>query len=399
LNFFDKIHLKYFGFFTYFILLYFGGRYALNGLAVFMLIMIFSFIKNGISSIKNPQLILLIPIIFYILHVLSAIFSEHKSEALFDLQVKLSFVLLPIIFALEKSEKKLGLNEILKCFSLASLIGALILIVRALFLKFSNGQLPVYSAFSPNLHVSYLAAYLTVNLIISHYLLFNFKERKWKIISSISIFLSLPTIFLAQSKAGIIIYLLFLIVFSFRFIFNINKKLSYSFVIVFLVVFIYFISVNTRFKSMFYQVKNYKELLTGSDRYVESTAERIMTWDASIKLIRNNIWLGLGNGDVRIELQKKYDQLGYSAPAKLKLNAHNQYLETTLYIGIFGFITLFTILLAPFTIYYYRNFHPFTMFLIVFGIHFLFESMLNTQSGVVFFMFFYSLFATNIKTN
>ena len=151
-----------------------------------------------------------------------------------------------------------------------------------------------------------------------------------------------------------------------------------------------FINTNPRFKAMFDAVKNYEKYLDGKQTTTESTAARIMTWDASLKIIKENFWIGVGNGDTKQELLQKYNSLGYQGPARLQLNAHNQYLETMLYTGVFGLLILLEIFIVPIVLLN-KNKTFFWMFAITYGLHFLFESMLNTQAGVIFYLFVFSV--------
>src|SRR6185436_10021684 len=64
-----------------------------------LLIMTILFYRDKIlRNIKNNKPAILI-ISFYLLHLISLIYSQNLKYALFDLQVKLSFIIMPIIFA------------------------------------------------------------------------------------------------------------------------------------------------------------------------------------------------------------------------------------------------------------------------------------------------------------
>ncbi len=75
-----------------------------------------------------------------------------------------------------------------------------------------------------------------------------------------------------------------------------------------------------------------------------------------------------------------------------KLNSHNQYLETCAGLGIFGFVSLLYILIYGFIITYKKRHYLLFFLLVILSINFMFESMLNRMSGVLFMIFFYSLF-------
>jgi O-antigen ligase len=75
-----------------------------------------------------------------------------------------------------------------------------------------------------------------------------------------------------------------------------------------------------------------------------------------------------------------------------RLNVHNQYIETLIGQGIIGLLWLLSILLLPLIISIKEKKIFFIGFIIITGINLFFESMFNTQAGVIFFAFFYSLF-------
>ena len=125
-----------------------------------------------------------------------------------------------------------------------------------------------------------------------------------------------------------------------------------------------------------------------------------MSWSAALRLIKENFWTGLGNGDTKEALTEKYNELGYNKAAELRLNAHNQYLETFLALGISGFLVLSVLLFAPLFFSHGNLDFLLRFFIFIFAVNFLFESMFNTQAGMIFFMFFYSfLISKNLPDN
>jgi len=73
---------------------------------------------------------------------------------------------------------------------------------------------------------------------------------------------------------------------------------------------------------------------------------------------------------------------------KLELNAHNQYLQTMITLGIIGLIVLLLNLILPALYSMEQKHYLYLVFLILIGFNLLFESMLETQAGVVFYAFF-----------
>jgi O-antigen ligase len=117
---------------------------------------------------------------------------------------------------------------------------------------------------------------------------------------------------------------------------------------------------------------------------------RIPVWLSSIEVIKENPLFGSGTGDVRLELNKKYKKYNLTTLLEKQLNAHNQYFETTIELGLPGFTLLFLLLLIPLIRSIKEKNVLLLFFVIITSYNFLFESGLNLSVGVVFFAFFYN---------
>ncbi len=129
----------------------------------------------------------------------------------------------------------------------------------------------------------------------------------------------------------------------------------------------------------------------------ESTTVRFLIWEQSIEIIKQNILVGTTVGDTNDALYKTYQQNGLTGALEHSLNAHNQYLQTFIGLGIIGFLALclltFGQLIKSFL---QKNFLLFIFSLLIIQ-NFLVESMLQAASGTLFFVFFYCIF--NLITN
>jgi O-antigen ligase len=107
--------------------------------------------------------------------------------------------------------------------------------------------------------------------------------------------------------------------------------------------------------------------------------------------------LGYGTGDVNDVLQSMYKGEKESEIREKKLNAHNQFLQTTLAVGLVGFMFLILpyLLLIKESLKKWDYIPLIFVFIILFNL--LFESMYETQAGIVFIAFFLSLFLKNSK--
>ena len=132
----------------------------------------------------------------------------------------------------------------------------------------------------------------------------------------------------------------------------------------------------------------------------DGTVARMEIWKISIGLIKQHFMFGVGTGDVKDVFMKAYQQQNLYSIFKKKLNAHNQYLQTFVTLGVFGFSLLVAFLLIPVYRSLRKGDYLYTLFLLIFAINILVESMLETQAGVVFYAFFNAfLFSKSAANN
>ena len=131
---------------------------------------------------------------------------------------------------------------------------------------------------------------------------------------------------------------------------------------------------------------------------------RINLWSAALTMIKKNPIIGTGTGDAQDELVKIYKKNNYDRELRDNYNPHNQYLQTTVTLGIIGGVLLFIYLSYPFWLGFHQKDYLYLFFLALVILSFLTESVLQTQRGTLFFGFFNSLFLMRLlkvknKTN
>ena len=384
-------NIKYLSFFIFFVGLYFGGRYCVNSLALFVVISIIGFFIEGIRPIKEFPKLLLIPIGFYLLHIISSLYSSNQVEAQFDLEVKLSFLILPIVFGLEKPKNQTDFTVLLRLFSVGSIISILTLMGINFYKYIETGNLLFYNDYSFLLHPSYFSMYLAFNILIGVFLLYHKKGNQYCL--TISILLSLLNIFIAESKAGQLTTLVLVIFIAFRLIPTRFRKLVLVLSVFLVIAFGYLAKNSKRFPFLVNAMEHYSEIKAHPENIRESTALRILSWSASMQVISDNPLFGVGNGDIKDELSKIYADLKFKRPLEMHMNSHNQYLETSVGQGIIGLATLLFMLIAP--VLYIKEYPTLVQgFILIIALNIFVESMFNTQAGVIFIVFIYSLFAS-----
>ena len=91
-------------------------------------------------------------------------------------------------------------------------------------------------------------------------------------------------------------------------------------------------------------------------------------------------------------LQEQYKKDGYDYMYKKNYNSHNQYLQVLLDHGIFGFLILAFFTFGMLYASLKQKDFIYALFLAIMILNFMTESVLETQSGVIFFAFFNTVF-------
>ena len=336
----------------------------------------------------------------YLIYLLGMIYSENKIFGWNDMGMKLSLMIFPLILAGNKIDWKKNLNRILQAFVAGCFLSAAILILRASYLYlFRNQNAFFYESLSFYFHPSYLALYFDFAIAI---ILFNgegFNQfgriLKIAIVSLLSI-----SVILLSSKAGllglVLVYLVAFIILAVS-----RKSAKFIFLLLIILSAIYFV-LNyfiDRKQNRFIMAENViieKEL---DKKSAESSTVRIFVWKSCIDLIKLHPVFGVGTGDVKDALVKSYEVNGISGALAKKLNAHNQFLQTAVALGILGLIILLTSLLFPLIRFIRYKEWLAVCFLLLIIFNFLFESMLERQDGIVFYAFFNAVLFYSSENN
>lgn len=124
-----------------------------------------------------------------------------------------------------------------------------------------------------------------------------------------------------------------------------------------------------------------------------SLFQRIEYQKIAISIIKDHFWTGVGTGNVQQAFDEKYKQVPTNLKDNFRHRAHNQYLTFLLTFGIYGFLWVMVALIVP---YFKKSFTSLQLikvtFIIICLISFITEDTLETQAGVSFIVYFYSLF-------
>jgi O-antigen ligase len=128
-----------------------------------------------------------------------------------------------------------------------------------------------------------------------------------------------------------------------------------------------------------------------------STSTRIRLWKNALQLISMHPLLGVGTGDIKDELKSEYALNNYRYGVDGDLNPHNQYLHTTVMLGLFGLLFLLIFLFMPaFEALKFRNW-TYATFLLIIILNAFTESIMEVQKGILFIVYFQVLLYLHMK--
>ena len=120
--------------------------------------------------------------------------------------------------------------------------------------------------------------------------------------------------------------------------------------------------------------------------------QRFLYLDAGWKIARENLLIGVGNGDVRAAFEDHYNTTNSPLSYEWRRRAHNQFLTFLISFGILGLLISIFALVGPLFLSGRQRSFLAVGFMILFLLSMLNEDTLETACGAAFVSFFYSLF-------
>ena len=371
-----------------------------------------NFKEKLLKAFSNRGFIIIIS--FYLLHIIGLLYTKNFSRGLTILQVKLTLILIPFVVFVSSESINKHIRLITVGYVAGNLLAAIICIVISFKLTFQNGVFSpsIYKSFSDwpffkllfagytHFNYSFLSHFVHVNyfsvyILLAMYIVYRELVDKWtklgigkKIMMFFLIFFFLIMIMLLQSRATI----LSLLIVSLIEIILLLRKSGYFGVKILAILFIITIAFLTLFKTeRFLRITESVQEL--SYEKLKEKELRISLWESSFSLIGKHPLFGVGTGDVKDEYSNNYSERLKKITGGKYYNAHNEFIQTTMQLGLIGAVILFLLIFWPLIYHkvYRLNLYYIFFFIIIIIVNFSFESMLNRFNGVIFFSLFYSL--------
>ena len=322
---------------------------------------------------------------FFLIHLISILYSDDIETANLKIQTKLSFILLP--FAYYTGLSQLGKEQLIlvkRVFILGVLAITLWCYAESTYQAFLTSnlrQLTDSYLSNPLMHRGYLSIFIGIAFML-WWRDSTFLPR----LRLFSMIIFPVTVFLLQGRINILA--LFVVALGYL-LFAQLKRLKFKQILI--------IGVGTVFvvSSFFLIPKEYNRfnqpLTIDYDFQAKKTEEftgmtiRLAIWHNVNNLVKENWLKGIGIGDYKSELYKQYQKTEFYKGLESGFNCHNQYYESLLAVGILGVLLLVAILVN----YLMAGSHfkaPFlSMIVIFFFLSMITESVLERHWGITTF--------------
>ena len=370
------------------------------------LLTIYGAIKKQL--VFKPNIILFAMMALFGIYLLSLFIHDAPLSNLKFLENKLSLLILPLIFSFYPAKQ----NEVIQLFR-AHITGCIVLILIAFYHSYQcsmefGESLRCFSTtnFSQIHHPSYFSAFL----LFSSVLLILDKRNRIVPHQTSRIVLFVATLLVQWNLGSLAGFLIItLLVLSLPLLISMFeggiKKviLSYSILTILGISFVFTSKeIKADFSNALSFVENYfekpKEFIQSRTYPLQGNETRLILWDVSTKIcLKHPLGVGLGNLD--FYMQKELLAVGHGQLATRKNNPHNQFIQVTAELGLiglilFGFIIIYLLVIAL----KQKRLILFSLAL-SFTVFCLFESMMQRQSGIIFFCFWFAVLSRLDKKN
>ena len=376
-------------------------------IAIIILILLLTVAVIKFNKKILPGLILLPSIAlisYYLWHVAGMAWSSNLEYGYKDLEMKLSFLVFPIIFSAFEITPAIR-KKTLTFFATGCILTCSYLLSLAINKFETDGDINnyFYVGLSPDIHPAYISMYVIISIIICLGFINPMKKIALNIfLLAIVLFLMIFLIMLTARMAiisgifiGSIFIYLHLATFSFI------KKISFALLFIVAASSLFYISNSyynrmSQISEVVTEIENDNKVSPSAIVY-NSSSSRPELWKETLHVIKSNLLIGTGTGDIKDELRKEFIKNNFKYAIERNLNPHNQYLHTTTGLGIIGLLLLLLCFGSQLVQAIRLKDWLYLSFILVFAINALTESNIEVEKGIILFCFLSMFFNACIK--
>lgn len=357
----------------------------------------------------QKRIVLLTPILFFILTLISFLFTTDDYLTFKSLGKKVWFVFLPIFFIWLNPRVLIKIKEYsLYALTLGAFLSSIYLLINIMLLHYNLNNAWVFDAsildfyhtgfqFTAPLqiHPTYLGMYILLALA---YVLIEKPFRRKYISVIFNVIVIVTLLFIASRVVYALVLLLLLLVLVQTLIKILQKNKLKGLVmllLIFLVVFLSFSALNKTYIGYRLTKEAYWDLTSehfNQKNLISKQDSRLSRWKVAVDLIKKKPFLGYGAGTEKLHLVREYQQRDMKLAAEQRYGAHNQFISYFLEFGIIGILVFITFLISNILIALaHKHFLAVFFFTSLFFLS-MFENIFYNDAGIIFIAFFSTLF-------
>lgn len=361
-----------------------------NNVAIGLLLFYWLFtgrLKEKLSKTFHNKFFWIFSAVFFI-QVLGLLYTEDIGYGIRQLEKKASLVILPLIILSSRQLHKKEIILIILSFAFACFIlFAYAISSLAIFKGPLLQQVALTEVIDETLklHHAYSGAYLAFVIISIIYLLHTlWKSFSIVVRTGLVVFTSLLFLFLVILGARMALFITFFVL-GIQILTIWSQRKNYRSLLLILATSLFGLLTIFGLPSTRLKVN---EFLVLKGVYHPFTP-RIIQWGCCIDILNENkVWLqGVGTGDVTPFLQSCYQKKQFWGHL-YKYNAHNEYMEELVRLGLLGLTVFVFSLVFPLISAFRQQNYLYAYFILVFMLVCVTESFLSRQKGVIFYAFF-----------
>lgn len=346
----------------------------------------------------SSRILMMVMVLFFLYHLLGLLWSRDLTAGWQSVEVKLSFLILPVLFATNDGLGAKRLQQLWLLFAASLVLSFSYSFVQSFLEFYPKGWAYVLSRMNVSaaiMHPGYYSNYFALALV---WAVLSMEDHAampvWqKGLLSFFILFMLLALLLLISKTAMLFLACFVTWLLWLFAGRFRQGIARW------VLFLFFVAGFAMLASLLPSIRNRIHETTiqfaPPDKNISienSTGSRRVAWKLESELIRENPVFGYGTGEANSLLSERMVEQGYFKLAADHMHTHNQVLHTWIDLGLPGVLLLAAFLLLAFR-ESARQKHSLAAWLVVLiAWNLVTDDMLEIQAGTVFFIFFLSLF-------
>lgn len=336
---------------------------------------------------------------WYLLHAIGMGWSTDTDFGLFDLQVKLGLVLLPVAAAVVMALHPDMLHRSMVAFTAGIILSMVLGLAKAWACWTATGTPSCFSQsmLSYELHPSYAAWYACWALAWWGLRLIRGQVAKARGVVAFLLVLLLVWTMMLASKSGVIGLAMVIVLLLVVLLSRVKGPgrwwaLGAATAAMLVAAWAQGPLVMLRMQAAVHAVERAAKGDPAAMSSTDGNDLRLVAWACSIDQLRHAPF-GAGTGDIKHALMSCYHQRGAEQAAMRDLNSHSQFLQGAVALGWPGLVLTVLIALVPIAWAWGRRQLPMLAFMGLFVVNAAVESVLEVQAGVLFFALFIGLLA------